>query len=125
MDKFTKDYNRGHLTRHNPMDVKALKLKLRRSDDVCEDRALNRYQSVIGRLLYPASQLRVDVAFHVGYLARAIAKPRRKAVCPVDIWPQLRAPGLQIMQGGFRRLVAAGALLLEIGKSTWYKSEMR
>jgi hypothetical protein len=31
IDKLVKDYNRGHLTRHNPMDVKALKLKLRRS----------------------------------------------------------------------------------------------
>jgi hypothetical protein len=75
IDKLTKDYNRGHVTRHNPMDVKALKLKLRRSDDVCKDQALHRYQSLIGRLLYPASQLRVDIAFHVGYLARAMANP--------------------------------------------------
>jgi hypothetical protein len=27
------------------------------------------------RSFYPASQLRVDVAFHVGYLARAITNP--------------------------------------------------
>jgi len=75
IDKLAKDYHRGHITRHNPMDVKALKLRLRRSDDVCEDQALQRYQSIIGRLLYPASQLRVDVAFHVAYLARAMANP--------------------------------------------------
>jgi hypothetical protein len=75
IDKLTKDYDRGHVTRHNPMDVKALKLKLRRSDDIYTDQALHRYQSVIGLLLYPASQLRVDVAFHVGYLARAMANP--------------------------------------------------
>jgi hypothetical protein len=55
IDKLTKDYDRGHVTRHNPMDVKALKLKLRRSDDVCKDQALHCYQSLIGRLLYPAS----------------------------------------------------------------------
>jgi hypothetical protein len=75
IDKLTKDYDRGHVTRHNPMDIKALKLKLRHPEDICEDYALHRYQSVIGRLLYPASQLRVDVSFHVGYLARAMANP--------------------------------------------------
>jgi hypothetical protein len=37
IDKLTKDYDRGHVTRHNPMDVKALKLKLRRSDDLYKD----------------------------------------------------------------------------------------
>jgi hypothetical protein len=69
IDKLAKDYHRGYVTRHNPIDVKVLKLRLRCPDDICEDQALQRYQSVIGRLLYPASQLRVDVAFHVGYLA--------------------------------------------------------
>jgi hypothetical protein len=75
IDKLVKDYYCGYITRHNPIDVKALKLRLRRSDNICEDQALQRYQSVIGRLLYPASQLRVNVAFHVGYLAWAIANP--------------------------------------------------
>jgi hypothetical protein len=37
INKLAKDYQRGHVTRHNPMDVKALKLRLRRPNDVCED----------------------------------------------------------------------------------------
>jgi hypothetical protein len=75
IDKLANDYHRGHVTRHNPIDVKALKLRLRRPDDVCKNQALQRYQSIIGRLLYPALQLRVDVAFCVGYLGRAMANP--------------------------------------------------
>jgi hypothetical protein len=75
IDKLVKDYDRGHVTRHNPLDTKALKLQLRPADDVCDNRSLNRYQSIIGRLLYPASQLRVDISFAVGYLARAMANP--------------------------------------------------
>jgi hypothetical protein len=75
IDKLVKDYDRGQVTRHNPIDVKALKLQLRRAEDVCDDRSLQRYQSLIGRLLYPASQLRVDISFAVGYLARAMANP--------------------------------------------------
>jgi hypothetical protein len=73
IDKLVKDYNRGHVTCHNPLDTKALKLQLRLADDVCDNCSLNRYQSIIGRLLYPASQLRVDISFAVGYLARAMA----------------------------------------------------
>ncbi|KAH4084438.1 hypothetical protein HBH64_233980 [Parastagonospora nodorum] len=65
-------------TRHNPIDVKALKLQLRRADDVCDHSSLQRYQSPIDRLLYPASQLRIDISFAVGYLARAMANPNNE-----------------------------------------------
>jgi hypothetical protein len=44
VDKLVKDYDRGHVTRHNPISVKALKLQLRRADDVCDDGSLQRYQ---------------------------------------------------------------------------------
>jgi hypothetical protein len=69
IDKLAKDYNCGHITRHSPMDVKVLKLKLCHLEDICEDHALYRYQLVIGCLLYPVLQLRVDISFHIGYLA--------------------------------------------------------
>ncbi|KAH3904529.1 hypothetical protein HBI56_221980 [Parastagonospora nodorum] len=65
-------------TRHNPIDVKALKLQLRRADDVCDHSSLQRYQSPIDRLLYPASQLRINISFAVGYLARAMANPNNE-----------------------------------------------
>jgi hypothetical protein len=55
IDKLAKDHDRGHITNHIPMDVKVLKLKLRHPEDIYEDHALYRYQSVIGGLLYPAS----------------------------------------------------------------------
>jgi hypothetical protein len=41
--KLVKDYDRGYVTRHNLIDVKALKLKLRRADDACDDCSLQRY----------------------------------------------------------------------------------
>jgi hypothetical protein len=40
IDQLTKDYNCSYLTCHNPMNVKALKLKLQHSNDVCKNRAL-------------------------------------------------------------------------------------
>jgi hypothetical protein len=43
INKLIKDYNRGHVTRHNPINVKALKLQLRRANDVCDDCSLQRY----------------------------------------------------------------------------------
>jgi hypothetical protein len=55
------------------MNLQALKLKLRLKDDQAPPQLLQRYQSLIGKLLYPASQLRTDVAFHVNYLARAMS----------------------------------------------------
>ena len=57
------------------MDLKALKLKLRAKDDLAPPQLIQRYQSLIGKLLYPASQLRTDIAFHVSYLTRAISNP--------------------------------------------------
>jgi hypothetical protein len=57
------------------IDLKALKLKLRAKDDQAPPQLVQRYQSLISKLLYPASQLRTDVAFHISYLARAISNP--------------------------------------------------
>ncbi|KAG9375879.1 hypothetical protein A1F94_013623 [Pyrenophora tritici-repentis] len=36
------------------------------------------YQKVIGKLLYPATQLRADISFHVAYLARAMSNPTQQ-----------------------------------------------
>jgi hypothetical protein len=76
IDKLAADLNRNTAAaRATPMDVAALKLKHRAKDDRAPEQLLQRYQSLIGKLLYPASQLRTDIAFHVGYLARAISNP--------------------------------------------------
>jgi hypothetical protein len=37
INKLTKDYNYGYVTYYNSIDVRALKLKLRRSNNVCKD----------------------------------------------------------------------------------------
>jgi hypothetical protein len=76
IDKLAVDLNQNTAAaRATPMDVAALKLKLRSKDDRAPKQLLQRYQSLIGKLLYPASQLRTDIAFHVSYLARAISNP--------------------------------------------------
>jgi hypothetical protein len=76
IDKLAVDLNRNTAAaRATPMDVAALKLKLWSKDDRAPEQLLQRYQSLIGKLLYPASQLRTDIAFHVGYLACAISNP--------------------------------------------------
>jgi hypothetical protein len=76
IDKLASDYKRTNtVTRHHPMDFQALKLKLRPKDNPTPLQLLQRYLSLIGKLLYLASQLRTDVAFHVNYLARAMSNP--------------------------------------------------
>jgi hypothetical protein len=76
LDKLGRDYHRELAPpRYNPIDPKVLKLKLRAKDDIAPKQLTERYQSLIGKLLYPASQLRVDVSFAVGYLARAMSNP--------------------------------------------------
>jgi hypothetical protein len=76
INKLSHDFNRNKAPRrHHPLDSKALKLRLRAKDDVAPAQLTQRYQSLIGKLLYPASQLRTDIAFAVGYLARAMSNP--------------------------------------------------
>jgi hypothetical protein len=76
IDKLAVDLNRNTAAaRATPIDVAALKLKLRAKDNRAPEQLLQRYQSLIGKLLYPASQLRTDIAFYVSYLACAISNP--------------------------------------------------
>ncbi|KAI1663848.1 RVT-2 domain containing protein [Pyrenophora tritici-repentis] len=57
IDKLVEEYSRHHaLPRYTPLDT-------------------SNYQKVIGKLLYPATQLRADISFHVAYLARAMSNP--------------------------------------------------
>jgi hypothetical protein len=74
IDKLGHNFNHNNAPhRHHPLDPKALKLRLRAKDNVAPAQLTQRYQSPIGKLLYPASQLRTDIAFAVGYLARAMS----------------------------------------------------
>jgi hypothetical protein len=76
INKLTGNYKRTDaIACYHPMDLQALKLTLQPKDDCAPLQLLQRYQSLIGKLLYPASQLRTDVAVHVGYLARAMSNP--------------------------------------------------
>jgi hypothetical protein len=55
------------------LDPQCLKLQLCAKDDVAPVQLTTRYQSLIGKLLYPATQLCTDIAFAVGWLARAMS----------------------------------------------------
>ncbi|KAG9375706.1 hypothetical protein A1F94_013762 [Pyrenophora tritici-repentis] len=61
--------------RYTPLDTSVLKLKLRSPTDLATQQQIQNYQKVIGKLLYPATQLRADISFHVAYLARAMSNP--------------------------------------------------
>jgi hypothetical protein len=74
-DKLIQDFKRvdsfGRLT---PFDTSTIKLTLSTAEKI-DSQLLHNYQTIIGKLLYPATQLRIDIAIHVGFLARALAKP--------------------------------------------------
>jgi hypothetical protein len=74
LNKLSRDYHRELAPpQYNLIDPKVLKLKLRAKDDIAPKQLTERYQSLISKLLYLASQLRVNVSFAVSYLARAIS----------------------------------------------------
>jgi hypothetical protein len=76
INKLSAEYKRTEAPRRfHPLDLKCLKLSLRTKHDVAPAQLTTRYQSIIGKLLYPASQLRTDIAFAVGWLARAMSNP--------------------------------------------------
>jgi hypothetical protein len=65
IDKLASDCKRTDaVAQHHPMDLQALKLKLRPKDGHAPF-----------QLLYPASQLQTDIVFHVNYLARSMSNP--------------------------------------------------
>jgi hypothetical protein len=79
IDKLTDSYERRDAyPRYTPTDVGILRLQKLPEDQHLDDRALNRYQTIVGKLLYPASQLRVDIAFHVAFLARGMSRPTQR-----------------------------------------------
>ena len=68
IDKMAEDYNRSPITiRKTPMDVDAVKLKSRPKEDPASDKLNPSYQSPIGKLLFPAVQLRADITFHLSF----------------------------------------------------------
>ena len=72
--KLVLDYDRSRaVPRYTPLDVSVLRLKQR--PDKAPEQQIKKYQTIIGKLLYPATQLRADIAFHVGFLARLISNP--------------------------------------------------
>jgi hypothetical protein len=60
--------------RLTPFDTSTIKLTLSTAEKI-DSQLLHVYQTIISKLLYPATQLRINIAFHVGFLARALTKP--------------------------------------------------
>ena len=76
IDKLVHDfYCESSAARHTPLDVAVLGLKMRPTDDPAPPQQLRNYQTIIGKLLYPATQLWVDISFHIGFLARSMSNP--------------------------------------------------
>jgi transposase InsO family protein len=79
LQKLGTDFKRTEKHRRTtPFDLKALKLPDRKADDPAPTELVHQYQTLIGKLLYPACLMRADVAFHVGYLGRAVANPTQQ-----------------------------------------------
>jgi hypothetical protein len=76
IDKLGMDFKRVNVPRrYHSLAVKVLKLQLQAKDNVAPPQLTQCYQSIIGKLLYPASQLQADIAFAVGFLAHAMSNP--------------------------------------------------
>jgi hypothetical protein len=76
IDKLGMDFKRVNAPCcYHPLAAKALKLQLWAKDNVALPQLTQHYQSIIGKLLYPASQLRADIAFAVGFLAHTMSNP--------------------------------------------------
>jgi hypothetical protein len=75
IDKLIQDFKRVDSFRClTPFDTSTIKLTLSTAEKI-DSQLPHDYQTIIGKLLYSATQLRIDIAFHVGFLARALAKP--------------------------------------------------
>jgi hypothetical protein len=76
IEKLVDDYQRANSApRYTPLDMSVLHLKMRLSTDKAPEQQVQNYQRIIGKLLYPATQLRTDISFHVSFLARAMNNP--------------------------------------------------
>jgi hypothetical protein len=76
IDKLIQDFKRVDSFRClTPFDTSTIKLTLSTAEKI-DSQLPHDYQTIIGKLLYSATQLRIDIAFHVGFLAR--------------LWPSLR-----------------------------------
>ena len=62
-------------TTPHSLDLPSLVLDAVSCDDPVDPELLRRYQSLVGGLLYAATNTRPDVAYSVGLLCRAMAKP--------------------------------------------------
>jgi hypothetical protein len=73
------EYNRTSAPRRKrPLHPNVLAFKLRPKDNPAKPNLLKRYQTLVGKLLYPACLIRPNIAFHVGFLGRFTSNPTYK-----------------------------------------------
>ena len=60
---------------HTPLPTSAVKLNKRPDNDKADDKAINHFQSLVAKLLYPAQIVRPDIAWSVNFLARFASNP--------------------------------------------------
>jgi hypothetical protein len=75
IDKLILDFKRVDSFRClMPFATSTIKLTLSTAEKI-DSQLLHDYQTIIGKLLYPATQLCIDIALYAGFLVRALAKP--------------------------------------------------
>lgn len=76
IDKILRDYKMENcLPRKTPLPVSALNFKPRDPQDRADEQFTKRYQSIVGKLLYPTNWTRADSAWAVGLLCRFLSNP--------------------------------------------------
>ena len=74
VDRLVEDYHLADAPKAaNPLPKSALTLTKR--EDKADDNLIHQYQSLVARLLYPTSIIRIDLAWHVNYMARFATNP--------------------------------------------------
>jgi hypothetical protein len=75
--KLVTDYHRGStLDRYTSLKLSVLQPKP--LEDEAHPNDVKHYQRRISKLFYPVTQLRADIALHVGFLGRSLNKPTNK-----------------------------------------------
>ncbi|KAI2484857.1 Retrovirus pol polyprotein from transposon tnt 1-94 [Pyrenophora tritici-repentis] len=71
IEKVANDHHRASSRKvKKPLPADVLSFKLRSKDNLASTELVKEYQTLVGKLLYPACLVRPDIAFHVAFMGR-------------------------------------------------------